>query len=102
MSRKILDTNTVRDRLGELLDEAHYHGSEFVIQRRGKPLAAIIPYQMYEQMERSRAEAFKVFHEIWEANKDVDPQEVTEIVEREVEAMKEERRKKAGRRARQP
>lgn len=92
MTKKVLDTNTVRDRLGEILDEAHYHGTEFVVQRRGKPLAAIIPYSSYEQMERRRQEAFKVLHEIWEANKDVDPEEVATIVDREVHAMRRERR----------
>jgi prevent-host-death family protein len=94
MVKKVLDTNSVRDRLGEILDEAHYHGSEFVIQRRGKPLAAIIPYSYYEQLERMRADAFRVFHEIWEANKDVDPEEVGEIVDREVHEMRRERRER--------
>ena len=99
MAKKVLDTNSVRDRLGEILDEAHYHGSEFVIQRRGKPLAVIIPYSAYEQLERRRADAFRVFHEMWEANKDVDPEEVAEIVDQEVHAMRRERReqqKKSG------
>ena len=94
MSRKTLDTNSVRDRLGEILDEAHYHGSEFVIQRRGKPLAAIIPYSAYERLDRQRKEAFKVFHEIWEANKGADPEEVAKLVEEEVEALRRERRKR--------
>jgi prevent-host-death family protein len=93
MARKVIDTNAVRDRLGEILDEAHYRGQEFVIQRRGKPLAAIIPYHRYEQLERSRAAAFRVLHEIWEANKDVDPEELAEDVERAVEEVRTERRK---------
>ena len=93
MSRKVLDTSAVRDHLGEILDEAHYQGNEFVIQRRGKPLAAIIPYSRYEQMERRREAAFKVIHEIWEANKDVDPDEVAEAVDRAVEEVRAEKRK---------
>lgn len=94
MPRKTLDTNSVRDRLGEILDEAYYQGNEFVIQRRGKSLAVIIPYARYEQLERARAEAFRVFHETWEANKNVDPEEVARIVEREVETMRAERRRR--------
>ena len=97
MSRKVLDTNAVRDHLGEILDEAHYQGNEFVIQRRGKPLAVIIPYSRYEQMEKRREAAFRVFHEIWEANKDADPNEVAEVVEQEVEKMRAERRRQRAR-----
>lgn len=93
MAKKTLDTNSVRDRLGEILDEAHYHGIEFVIQRRGKPLAAIIPYEAYEQFERRREAAFRVFHEIWEANKNFDPEEVAEAVDRAVADVRRERRK---------
>ena len=97
MGRKVLDTNAVRDHLGEILDEAHYQGNEFVIQRRGKPLAVIIPYSRYEQMEKRREAAFRVFHEIWEANKDADPNEVAEVVEQEVEKMRAERRRQRAR-----
>ena len=98
MSRKVLDTSAVRDHLGEILDEAHYQGNEFVIQRRGKPLAVIIPYSRYEQMEKRREAAFRVFHEIWEANKDADPNEVAAVVEQEVEKMRAERRRQRARR----
>jgi len=93
MSRKVLDTNAVRDHLGEILDEAHYQGGEFVIQRRGKPLAAIIPYFRYEQMERRREAAFKVLHEVWEANKDADPDELAKAVDQAVEEVRAEKRK---------
>jgi len=94
MARKIVDTHHVRDRLGEILDEAHYQGNEFVIQRRGKPLAALIPYAKYEQLERRREQLFRVFHETWEANKDADPEEVAADVERAVEELRAERRRK--------
>lgn len=92
MAKRIVDTNNVRDRLGEMLDQAHYRGDEFIIQRRGKPLAAIVPYSTYEQFERRRKAAFRVFHEIWEANKDVDLDEVVEAVDRAVAEVRRERR----------
>ena len=93
MARKVLDTNSVRDHLGEILDEAHHRGNEFVVQRRGKPLAAIIPYATYEQMQRRREAAFKVLHEIWDANKDIDPEEVAAEVERAVDEVRAARRR---------
>ncbi len=98
MARRVVDTNNVRDKLGEMLDQAHYRGDEFIIQRRGKPLAAIVPYSVYERFERRRKAAFRVFHEIWEANKDAEPEEVAEVVERAVAEVRRERqrRKKRG------
>lgn len=76
MAQKTIGTNVVRDRLGEILDQARYRGNEFVVQRRGQPLAAIIPYETYEQLQRQRQQAFRVFHEIWEANPQARPEEV--------------------------
>lgn len=97
MARTTLDIDSVRDRLDEILDEAS-QGSVFVIQREGKPLAAIIPYEQYEQLEKERQDAFRVFHETWEANKDADPDEVARIVEEEVEAYRGEKRERGNQR----
>lgn len=94
MTRRVVDTNNVRDKLGEMLDQAHYRGDEFIIQRRGKPLAAIVPYSVYERFDRRRKSAFRVFHEISEANKNAEPEQVAEVVERAVAEVRRERLKK--------
>lgn len=92
MPRKLVDTKTVRDRLGDLLDQARYRGDEFIIQRRGKPLGVLISYDEFERFQRQRREALKVFEEIWQANAGVDPRQVAEDVDRAVEEVKARRR----------
>ena len=47
-----INTKEVRQRLGDLLDRVSER-DEFVIERRGKPAAAIVSYQKYEQMQRA-------------------------------------------------
>lgn len=91
MARRTVDTKTVRDRLGDLLDQARYRGDEFVIQRRGRPVAALIPYDTFERFQRERREALRVFEQIWEANAGVDPRRVAEDVERAVGDVRKER-----------
>jgi len=98
MVRRVVDSNNVRNKLGEMLDQAHYRGDEFIIQRRGKSLAAIIPYSTYEQLEKQRKAALHVFHEIWEANKNVDPEDVGEVVERAAAEVRRERQRMKKRR----
>ncbi|MGH7429715.1 MAG: type II toxin-antitoxin system prevent-host-death family antitoxin [Candidatus Methylomirabilaceae bacterium] len=88
MPTRFLDTRNVRERLGEVLDQAHYRGDEFVVQRRGRRLAAIIPYEAYEQFKRQRAEAMMVFRDIWNANAGADPREVEEDVRQAVEDVR--------------
>jgi prevent-host-death family protein len=40
---KVIDVTTARRQFGTLLDEVFHKGDEFTIERKGKPLARIIP-----------------------------------------------------------
>ena len=42
----------VRQRIGDLLNRVALRQDEFVIERKGKPLAALVPVQRLEQMRR--------------------------------------------------
>jgi prevent-host-death family protein len=92
---KVIDTQTVRERLGDIINQAHYRGDEFLVERRGKPLIAIIPYHTYEQLQRQRAESFKVFDDIHAANADVDVDELAENVRQALAEVREERRSRS-------
>ncbi len=65
---------------GKWLDMVDYRNQSFVIQRAGRPKAAMIPFREYEQVRRVRKEARERFwamtQELRAAFKDVDPQEV--------------------------
>jgi prevent-host-death family protein len=53
MSSERINTAEVRQRLGDLLDRVADGREQFVIERRGKPLAAIVPFAQYEQLQRA-------------------------------------------------
>ena len=42
----------VRQRIGDLLNRVALRHDEFVIERKGKPLAALVPIERLEQMRR--------------------------------------------------
>ena len=42
----------VRARIGDMLNRVALRHDEFVIERRGKPLAALVPVERLEQMRR--------------------------------------------------
>lgn len=50
--RAILSTLDLRQQLGEVLDRVSLRHDQFVIERKGKPLAAVVPISKLEQMER--------------------------------------------------
>jgi len=47
-----------RRRLGALLDDVSTTGAEYVIERNGKPTAAVVPIRVYEQHITGRRNAF--------------------------------------------
>jgi prevent-host-death family protein len=50
--RITLSTLLLRQQLGEVLDRVSLRHDQFVIERKGKPLAAVVPVSKLEQMER--------------------------------------------------
>ena len=47
-----VSTMQVRQRIGDLLNRVALRHDEFIIERKGKPLAALVPVERLEQMER--------------------------------------------------
>jgi len=86
--RKVLSLIEARDKLDQIIEEAYYTGKQFIIARRGKPMAAIVPISEYEKWERDQEEFFSVIDKVWEANREVDPHELGRDI---AEAVKETR-----------
>lgn len=47
-----ISTMDVRQRIGDLLNRVALRHDEFIIERKGKPLAALVPVERLEQMRR--------------------------------------------------
>jgi prevent-host-death family protein len=65
-----------REKLKELVDQVQHQGESFVINRHGKPAAAIVPVKVYEYWKKQREELFNTIRKIQEANPGADPEEV--------------------------
>lgn len=51
MAQKV-STMDVRARIGDMLNRVALRHDEFIIERKGKPLAALVPVERLEQMRR--------------------------------------------------
>jgi len=89
--KRKLSAMEARQRFGEVLEGVYYRGDEVVIERAGKAMAAVVPIERYESMERSRERLFELIEKAQERNKDVP----YEVIEKEVAtAIKEVRARK--------
>jgi prevent-host-death family protein len=51
--KETVTTIEVRRRLGDLLNRVELRHDQFIIERKGKPLAALVPVEKLEQMDRA-------------------------------------------------
>lgn len=47
-----LSTIDIRERLGDILNRVALRHDEFIIERKGRPLAAMVPVEKLNQLER--------------------------------------------------
>ena len=81
-----------RQNLGQVLEKVYYKGDRYVIERAGKPMAAVVPIKVLEDYEENKEQLFSLIKKAQRRNKKVKP----DIIEREVaEAVKSVRAKRA-------
>ena len=81
-----------RQNLGQILEEVFYKGDQYIVERAGKPMAAVIPIGQYMQWKERRERFFAMIDELREKNRDATPEEIEADV---AEAVREVRQMKA-------
>lgn len=51
--KQVISTMDMRHKLGDILNRVDLRHDQFVIERKGKPLAALIPIVLWEQIQSS-------------------------------------------------
>ena len=88
---------TVRQNLGELLNEVQYRHDEIVITKAGKPVAALVDIATYEQIKRRKNGEFeRLWADIAKGFEDLSAQDVDALLHEQVQAVRTQRHALAG------
>jgi prevent-host-death family protein len=49
---KTINAMKARQNFGEMLEQVYYRGDRFIIERAGKPMAAVVPLSQLEQLQK--------------------------------------------------
>lgn len=49
---KTINAGKARVNFGQMLDEVYYKGDQFIIERAGKPMAAVVPLSQLEALQK--------------------------------------------------
>jgi prevent-host-death family protein len=63
--------------LDQIMNEVALRGDDYIVERAGKPLVAIISMEKYEVIQKERDAALQALDQIWDKMKD----EEIEVVE---------------------
>ena len=75
----------------ELLNGVYHNGDQLIIRNANKPLAAIIPIEIYDRLIKQREEAFFVLDRIWEKAPKVSEEEVQTDIEQAIAEVRAEK-----------
>ncbi len=85
---------TVRQNLGEILNEVQYRRDSVLITKDGKPVAAIVDIAMFEGIRRLREEFERTLVALGSAYAGVDPAVAQTDIDEAVRAARRSRRKR--------
>jgi prevent-host-death family protein len=54
---KTINAMKARQNFGQMLEEVYYRGDQFLIERAGKPMAAVIPLSQLEELQKLHGRA---------------------------------------------
>ena len=77
---KKLSAMKARQNLGQVMNEVSLKGDDYIIERAGKPLVAIISMEKYQILRKERKEAFMALDKIWEKMKSEKPETVEKTI----------------------
>ena len=88
---KIVTIEDARKKLGDLVEGVRQRGDKYIISKKGKPAAAIVPIEIVQTHEESKKAILRLIEEVHEKNKGKKVEEIEGLIDK---AVKWARRKK--------
>lgn len=90
--KKSVSTQELENRIGEIVDSVHLQGDRYIIERDGKPVAAVVPVEVMEIDEQERTRFFDLIEKIHERNKVIPEKEIEDAINQVIAEVREEKR----------
>ena len=83
-----LGITKARETLSDVVEQVQYQGDTYIISRHGRPAAAVVPIEVYENWKRQRREFFDAVRRIQSVNEGLDPDQVMDDVRQAQQALR--------------
>ena len=89
---KKLPALKARQNLGQVMNEVAIKGDDYIIERAGKPLVAIISIDKYQTIQQDRKEALEALTDVWGKMAEADPDAIEDAIAKAVRAIRSKHR----------
>lgn len=86
---KKISAMKARQNLGQLLNEVSLRGDAYVIERAGKPLAALVDLERFQQLQENQNAALQAVKNMWQKMTGADAQEIQEAITEGIRAARD-------------
>ena len=83
-----MSAREARDKFADLVGSVHYGGEEIIVERSGRPVAAVIPVTTYERLVAERRARFEVLDRIRSRVPELSPEQIETDVTKAVTRVK--------------
>lgn len=96
MSVKVVTALTARKKLGTIMNAVSFKNDQYVVERKGTPMVAIIPIKKLQQMDKARQRFFSNMSKISDSFAGEDLQKLDVILEEATQVAKKVERRQQG------
>lgn len=86
---KVLGVTEARKKFSNIVEQVQYQGDAYLINRYGRPAAAVVPVEVYNNWQRQREEFFDLIRDMQE-EADLSPQEADRLAKEALAAIRAE------------
>ena len=85
--QRVLGITKAREEFSQVVEQVQYQGDSYIISRHGKPAAAVVPIEVYENWKRQREEFFDLIRQVQQES-DLSPEEAERLAAEAVAAVR--------------
>ncbi len=90
MSLKVVTAIKARQIFGTIMNAVSFGNDQYIVERKGQPMVAIIPIKKLEQMNKARQRFFKNMSQISNSFSEEDPRVLDDLLAEATKAAKME------------
>lgn len=83
-----VSSREARNRFSDIMGSIRYGGEEIIVERSGRPMAALIPVDTYERLVAERRTRFEVLDQIRSLLPDAASEEIEKDVAQAIDAVR--------------